>query len=191
MRATAEPAGWPSLAIVASGSLLATAAIPLAGPQLRNGAGASRAANARALSPGAVSIYAAYLLIVGGFLAAHLSWWNGVVALIWLWVQVARIQREETLLRSDEHYQDYVRQVRWRSCWDCGDSLYASSRDFRSHFCGWHARPGRSARLRGTPSPAGWHQVAAAGRSLTPGLLGLPAVLQQVPWVCLSELGDL
>jgi protein-S-isoprenylcysteine O-methyltransferase Ste14 len=37
-----------------------------------------------------------------------------VVALIWLWVQVARIQREETLLRSDGHYQDYVRQVRWR-----------------------------------------------------------------------------
>jgi protein-S-isoprenylcysteine O-methyltransferase Ste14 len=37
-----------------------------------------------------------------------------VVALIWLGVQVARIQREETLLRSDGYYQDYVRQVRWR-----------------------------------------------------------------------------
>jgi hypothetical protein len=71
---------------------------PLTGPQLRHGAGASRAANVR------------HLLRC----TAHRSWWNGVVALIWLRVQVARIQREETLLRSDEHYQDYVRQVRWR-----------------------------------------------------------------------------
>lgn len=59
-------------------------------------------------------IYAAYLLIIGGFLTAHLSWSNGVVALIWLRVQVVRLQREEMLLYSDGHYQDYLRQVRWR-----------------------------------------------------------------------------
>jgi protein-S-isoprenylcysteine O-methyltransferase Ste14 len=114
MRATAEPAGWLSLTIVASGSLLATAAILSLGRSFGMEP-AHRGLQTRGLyrlvrHP----IYAAYLLIVGGFLTAHLSWWNGVVALIWLRVQVARIQREETLLRSDGHYQDYVRQVRWR-----------------------------------------------------------------------------
>jgi protein-S-isoprenylcysteine O-methyltransferase Ste14 len=114
MRATAEPAGWLSLAIVASGSLLATAAILSLGRSFGMEP-ANRGLKTRGLyrvvrHP----IYASYLLIVGGFLTAHLSWWNGVVALIWLRVQVARIKREETLLRSDEHYHDYVRQVRWR-----------------------------------------------------------------------------
>jgi protein-S-isoprenylcysteine O-methyltransferase Ste14 len=37
-----------------------------------------------------------------------------VVALIWLWVQVARIQREEALLGQDSQYQRYAKQVRWR-----------------------------------------------------------------------------
>ena len=59
-------------------------------------------------------IYAAYLLIVGGFLTAHPSCWNGSVALIWLGVQITRVRREEILLSSDEIYQRYTRRVRWR-----------------------------------------------------------------------------
>lgn len=59
-------------------------------------------------------IYAAYLLIVGGFLLSYTSWWNGFVAVIWLTVQITRIRREEALLSQDEQYQRYTQQVRWR-----------------------------------------------------------------------------
>ncbi|MEI8305708.1 MAG: methyltransferase [Chloroflexales bacterium] len=114
MRATAESAGWVSLALVASGSLLASGAILSLGRSFGMEP-AHRGLQTRWLyrvvrHP----IYAAYLLIVGGFLMAHPSWWNGLVALIWLGVQIARIGREEALLGRDEHYQGYIQQVRWR-----------------------------------------------------------------------------
>ncbi len=54
------------------------------------------------------------LIMVGGFLTAYLFWWNGLVALIWLGVQIARIRHEEVLLSNDERYQRYAQEVRWR-----------------------------------------------------------------------------
>jgi protein-S-isoprenylcysteine O-methyltransferase Ste14 len=36
------------------------------------------------------------------------------VAIIWLAVQITRIQREEALLGQDAQYQHYAQQVRWR-----------------------------------------------------------------------------
>lgn len=59
-------------------------------------------------------IYAAYLLIIGGFLLSAPSWRNSPIALIWLGVQLARITREEALLSADPQYQRYMAQVRWR-----------------------------------------------------------------------------
>ena len=51
---------------------------------------------------------------MGGFLLSYASWWNGLVAIIWLAVQITRIQREEALLGQDAQYQRYAQQVRWR-----------------------------------------------------------------------------
>lgn len=59
-------------------------------------------------------IYAAYLLIVGGFLLSYPSLWNGLVTAAWLAVQVCRIRAEEALLAPDLAYQAYVRRVRSR-----------------------------------------------------------------------------
>lgn len=59
-------------------------------------------------------IYAAYLLIIGGFLLSAPSWRNSLIALIWLGVQLARITREEALLSADPQYRRYMAQVRWR-----------------------------------------------------------------------------
>ncbi|NTU78443.1 MAG: hypothetical protein HGA45_03425 [Chloroflexales bacterium] len=59
-------------------------------------------------------IYAAYLLIVGGFLLSAWSWWNGGVAITWLAVQGMRVIREEALLRQDAEYQRYAQVVCWR-----------------------------------------------------------------------------
>ncbi len=59
-------------------------------------------------------MYAAYLLIVGGFLLSYTSWWNGFVALTWLTVQITRIRREEALLCRDEQYLRYTQRVQWR-----------------------------------------------------------------------------
>lgn len=114
MRATTEPAGPLSLAIVVIGSLLASGAI------LSLGRSFGMEPAHRGLQTGKLyrivrhPIYAAYLIIVGGFLTAYLSWWNGLVALTWLGVQIARIRREEALLSNDERYQRYAQEVRWR-----------------------------------------------------------------------------
>ncbi|MDW8234089.1 MAG: hypothetical protein RMJ54_15010 [Roseiflexaceae bacterium] len=37
-----------------------------------------------------------------------------MIALVWLGVQTARIQREEALLRQDARYRRYAQQVQWR-----------------------------------------------------------------------------
>lgn len=45
---------------------------------------------------------------------AHVSWWNGLVVLIWLAVQITCIQHEELPLGQDAQFQRYAQQVRWR-----------------------------------------------------------------------------
>ena len=59
-------------------------------------------------------IYAAYLPLMGGYLVAYPSWWNALVFFAWMACQVARIQREEAVLRQDAQYQAYAGRVRWR-----------------------------------------------------------------------------
>lgn len=59
-------------------------------------------------------IYAAYLLIVGGFLVSYPSLWNSLVAALWLSVQLRRVVAEEALLLRDPAYQTYVRRVPFR-----------------------------------------------------------------------------
>lgn len=59
-------------------------------------------------------IYAAYLLIVGGFLLSYPGLWNYLVATTWLGVQLRRIVAEEALLMHDPTYQSYARRVLYR-----------------------------------------------------------------------------
>jgi protein-S-isoprenylcysteine O-methyltransferase Ste14 len=59
-------------------------------------------------------IYAAYLPLIGGFLLAYPSWWNGLLFVAWMACQVARIQREEAVLSQDAAYQLYTQKVRRR-----------------------------------------------------------------------------
>ena len=59
-------------------------------------------------------IYAAYLLVVGGFVLTYPSLWNALIVLLWLGMQITRIHNEEALLRYDEHYCSYCFQVRYR-----------------------------------------------------------------------------
>jgi|APCry1669188970_1035186.scaffolds.fasta_scaffold15539_3 protein-S-isoprenylcysteine O-methyltransferase Ste14 len=114
MRPTAEPATRAGLILLIPGSLLATAAILSLGRSFGMEP-AHRGLRTRWLyrvvrHP----IYAAYLLIIGGVLLSAWSWWNSVVAIIWLAVQVLRIIREEAVLAGDDAYRRYAQQVRWR-----------------------------------------------------------------------------
>lgn len=59
-------------------------------------------------------IYAAYLLVFGGFVLAHPSLSNGLVLAVWMAVQVRRIQVEEAWLSADTAYLVYQARVRWR-----------------------------------------------------------------------------
>ena len=59
-------------------------------------------------------LYAAYLLAFGGYVLAHRSPANGMMLLIWLGVQVARIHAEERLLGADPSYRAYAARVRFR-----------------------------------------------------------------------------
>lgn len=59
-------------------------------------------------------LYAAYLLVFGGFVVAHPSVSNGLVLLLWLAVQVQRIRVEEAWLSADTAYLVYQARVRWR-----------------------------------------------------------------------------
>jgi len=59
-------------------------------------------------------IYAAYLLAFGGFVLAHPSVINGVVLLVWVGIQIARIHTEERVLGEDLAYCAYRRAVRYR-----------------------------------------------------------------------------
>lgn len=114
MRARTEPVIGLGLLLIIAGSLLATAAILSLGRSFGMEP-AHRGLQTRWLyrivrHP----IYAAYVLIVGGFLLSYVTFWNGLVAVIWLAVQVTRIQREEALLGQDARYQRYAQRVRWR-----------------------------------------------------------------------------
>lgn len=105
---------WFGTSIIALGSSLATVAILSLGRSFGLEP-AHRGVQTRGLyrvvrHP----IYAAYIPIVGGFALTHPSLWNAIVAALWLGVQVARIQREEALLKDDPHYLVYSLRVRYR-----------------------------------------------------------------------------
>jgi protein-S-isoprenylcysteine O-methyltransferase Ste14 len=59
-------------------------------------------------------IYAAYLLAFGGFVLTHPSVFNSLVLLVWIVIQIARIQSEERMLGEDPTYCAYRRAVRYR-----------------------------------------------------------------------------
>lgn len=114
MRPSATPTCASGVLLVAIGSVLATGAI------LSLGRSFGMEPAHRGLRMGGLyrivrhPIYAAYLLIVGGFLLTSVSWWNGLVTVVWLAVQVTRIRREEQLLRADEAYVQYTAAVPYR-----------------------------------------------------------------------------
>jgi protein-S-isoprenylcysteine O-methyltransferase Ste14 len=114
MRATTAPVTDVGLVLVVLGSLLATAAILSLGRSFGIEPAHRGLQTRRLYRVVRHPIYAAYLPIVGGFLFSYASWWNGLVAVIWLAVQITRIQREEALLGQDAQYQHYAQQVRWR-----------------------------------------------------------------------------
>lgn len=89
------------LVLVVLGSLLATAAILSLGRSFRIEPAHRGLQTRRLYRVVRHPIYASYLPIVGGFLLSYASWWNGLVAVIWLAVQITRIQREEALLSQD------------------------------------------------------------------------------------------
>ena len=59
-------------------------------------------------------IYAAYLLAFGGCVLAHPSPFNSLVLLVWIIIQIARIDAEERMLMEDPTYCAYRRVVRYR-----------------------------------------------------------------------------
>jgi protein-S-isoprenylcysteine O-methyltransferase Ste14 len=59
-------------------------------------------------------LYAAYLLAFGGYVLGRPSAGNGLVLLVWVGIQVARIHTEERLLDSDPSYRAYAARVRFR-----------------------------------------------------------------------------
>ncbi|MEN9937519.1 MAG: hypothetical protein RLZZ387_4098 [Chloroflexota bacterium] len=115
---TLRPGGTALIAeawvLVAAGSVLATTAI------LSLGRSFGMEPAHRGLQVGGLyrfvrhPIYAAYLLIVIGFLLMAFSWWNSLVALGWFSVQVLRIRQEEQLLSADPNYRTYEKTVRYR-----------------------------------------------------------------------------
>lgn len=114
MRTTTDSPGSAELGLIVLGSLLASAAILSLGRSFGIEPAHRGLQTRRLYRIVRHPIYAAYLLIVGGFLLAHLSWWNACVALLWLAVQVCRIRREEALLSGDGQYRQFMQQVRWR-----------------------------------------------------------------------------
>jgi len=58
--------------------------------------------------------YAGYLLAFGGYVLAHPSPPNSIVLLVWIGIQLARIQVEERLLGADPSYRAYAARVRFR-----------------------------------------------------------------------------
>lgn len=59
-------------------------------------------------------IYLGYLVTHVGFLLSNGSAWNLAIYFVAYFFQVARIYSEERLLRSEEAYREYCRQVRYR-----------------------------------------------------------------------------
>lgn len=114
MRATTAPVTGVGLVLILLGSLLATAAILSLGHSFGMEPAHRGLQTRRLYRVVRHPIYAAYVPIVGGFLLSYASWWNGLVAVIWLAVQITRIQREEALLGQDAQYQRYTERVRWR-----------------------------------------------------------------------------
>ncbi len=59
-------------------------------------------------------IYSSYLLLYLGYAINNPSFYNGVILVAALILQIARIYREEALLKRDGSYKEYAAKVRWR-----------------------------------------------------------------------------
>ncbi len=59
-------------------------------------------------------LYGAYLLGFSGYVLGHPSAVNSIVLLVWIGIQLARIQVEERLLGADPSYRAYAARVRFR-----------------------------------------------------------------------------
>ena len=59
-------------------------------------------------------IYASYLFLQFGYLLQSISVWNGLVMLLVTSCNVGRALAEDRLLATNEHYDAYRTQVRWR-----------------------------------------------------------------------------
>jgi protein-S-isoprenylcysteine O-methyltransferase Ste14 len=108
------PALWVGVTVQAIGNILALISI------LQLGRSFGIVAANRGVQTGGLyryvrhPIYAAYLLAFGGFVLIHPSVVNSVVLLVWVIIQIARIQSEERVLGEDPAYCAYRRAVRYR-----------------------------------------------------------------------------
>ena len=59
-------------------------------------------------------IYAAYLLVLSGYLLQSIAVWNALVLVLVVSCNVGRALAEDRLLASSEQYEAYRAQVRWR-----------------------------------------------------------------------------
>ncbi len=59
-------------------------------------------------------IYAAYVLVLSGYLLQSISVWNALVVVLVISCNVGRAVVEDRLLASSEQYEAYRSQVRWR-----------------------------------------------------------------------------
>jgi protein-S-isoprenylcysteine O-methyltransferase Ste14 len=59
-------------------------------------------------------LYASYVLIMTGYLAGNVTWWNVVIGMLTIACHVARIVREERHLAQDGSYVEYMKRVPYR-----------------------------------------------------------------------------
>ena len=59
-------------------------------------------------------MYISSILIRLGYLGMHASMHNAVVFAVMVWLYVKRVDYEEGIMRQDERYIEYMRQVRYR-----------------------------------------------------------------------------
>jgi protein-S-isoprenylcysteine O-methyltransferase Ste14 len=59
-------------------------------------------------------MYLSYFFLFTGYFWMNYSYWNGILLLLIVWIQITRIYQEEGVWSSDGDYQDYAKKVRWR-----------------------------------------------------------------------------
>ena len=59
-------------------------------------------------------MYVSSILIRLGYLGMHASTYNAAVFALMVWLYVKRVDYEEDIMRQDERYIEYMRQVRYR-----------------------------------------------------------------------------